>query len=157
MASSQEVPFDLTAFDEPVGQTTNAIRWLQRQVLAASRRLPRQFATRADWEAFRATIRTDLPRVIGLPAFPPLGACVTRARLESMKTTPFPPSFSHRWRPLRHPCLPWCGTRDGRRISGTHRTSALLRGWRGKASSYSSWITRRLAKQPPIPASMVFA
>lgn len=54
---------------EPPGQRTNAIRWLQKQVMARARGLPRSFDTLEGWEAFKARMRLDLPRVIGLPAF----------------------------------------------------------------------------------------
>ena len=68
---------------EPPGQRTNAVRWLQKQVMAKARALPRSFATRAEWETFKARLRRDLPGRIGIPSFPPLDAAktVVRARV----------------------------------------------------------------------------
>lgn len=68
---------------EPPGQRTNAVRWLQMQVMAKARALPRSFSTRAEWEAFKARVRRDLPKRIGIPSFPPLEAkkTVVRARV----------------------------------------------------------------------------
>ena len=68
--------------DEPLGQKTNAIRWLQKQVMRKSAALPRDFSSRDAWETFRSRMREDLPRVIGIPDFPPLGESLVRARLE---------------------------------------------------------------------------
>ena len=65
--------------DEPPGQKTSAIRWLQKKVMARALELPRDFATLEDWEAFKARMRQDLPAVIGLPEFPPLGESRVRA------------------------------------------------------------------------------
>jgi dienelactone hydrolase len=67
--------------EEPLGQRTSAIRWLQKRVLRQSALLPRDFASRAAWEAFRARLRETLPEVIGIPAFPPLEESRVRARL----------------------------------------------------------------------------
>lgn len=67
---------------EPIGLKTNAVRWLQKQVMQQSLTLPRQFTTREAWEDFRSRIRAELPGVIGLPAFPPLGQSLVRARLQ---------------------------------------------------------------------------
>ncbi|MCC7261407.1 MAG: hypothetical protein IT369_02685, partial [Candidatus Latescibacteria bacterium] len=67
---------------EPIGLKTNAVRWLQKQVMAQSLTLPRHFATREAWEGFRARLRAELPGVIGLPVFPPLGESLVRARLQ---------------------------------------------------------------------------
>ena len=74
---------DLASFfkDEPPGQKTNAVRWLQKKVMAQSLKLPREFPTRQDWEAFRAHLRAELPAVIGIPQFPPLKESLVRARL----------------------------------------------------------------------------
>ena len=66
---------------EPPGEKTNAIRWLQKKVMAASLKLPREFKSRADWEAFRAHLRQELPAVIGIPRFPPLQESLVRARI----------------------------------------------------------------------------
>ena len=66
---------------EPPGQRTSSVRWLQKKVVERSLALPRDFQTRADWEAFRDHIRRELPRVIGIPQFPPLQACALRARI----------------------------------------------------------------------------
>ena len=68
--------------DEPLGQKTNAIRWLQKQVMRKSAALPRDFSTKEIWEAFRAQMRADLPRVIGIPEFSPLGDSLVRACLD---------------------------------------------------------------------------
>lgn len=67
---------------EPLGQRTNAIRWLQKKVVKRSRALPRAFRSVEEWEAFRTTIRRDLPAVIGLPAFPPLRESLVRGRVQ---------------------------------------------------------------------------
>jgi len=74
---------DLARFfaDEPPGEKTNAVRWLQKQVMRQALNLPREFAGLAEWEAFRTRLRTELPRVIGVPRFPPLGESVVRARI----------------------------------------------------------------------------
>jgi len=66
---------------EPPGERTNAIRWLQKKVMAKALRLPRSFASLREWEAFKARIRTELPGRIGIPAFPPLGPSVPRGRV----------------------------------------------------------------------------
>lgn len=66
---------------EPPGERTNALRWLQKKVMAQSRSLPREFATREDWEAFRGRLRAELPGVIGIPQFAPLGESTLRARI----------------------------------------------------------------------------
>lgn len=58
-----------------------AIRWLQRKVAERSAELPRDFATRAEWEAFRSHLRSELPRVIGVPHFGPLEESTLRGRL----------------------------------------------------------------------------
>jgi len=39
---------------EPPGQRINAIRWLQKRVMTRALALPREFATRAQWEPARA-------------------------------------------------------------------------------------------------------
>jgi dienelactone hydrolase len=74
---------DLNQFlrGEPPGERTNALRWLQKKVMAQSRGLPREFADRADWEAFRSHLRAELPGVIGIPQFAPLGESTLRARI----------------------------------------------------------------------------
>lgn len=66
---------------EPLGQRTNAIRWLQKQVARKARELPREFHSRQEWEAFRDRMRRELPAVIGVPAFPPLRESHVRARI----------------------------------------------------------------------------
>ncbi|HZO89001.1 MAG TPA: dienelactone hydrolase family protein [Chthonomonadaceae bacterium] len=66
---------------EPRGQQTNAIRWLQKKVMERARALPRDFRNCAEWESFRAKIRAELPRVIGMPAFPPLQESRVRSRI----------------------------------------------------------------------------
>jgi dienelactone hydrolase len=74
---------DLSSFyrDEPPGERTNAVRWLQKRVMRQALSLPRCFTTLAEWEAFRGRLRRDLPGVIGLPAFPPMGEPTVRARI----------------------------------------------------------------------------
>ncbi|HZT43184.1 MAG TPA: hypothetical protein VFA07_13525 [Chthonomonadaceae bacterium] len=67
--------------DEPPGQRNNALRWLQKRVMERVRTLPRDFATRSEWETFRAHLRKELPQVIGLPTFPPLEESRVRGRL----------------------------------------------------------------------------
>lgn len=76
---------DLSSYftGEPPGQRTNAVRWLQKQVMEKARALPRSFVTLAEWEAFKARLRRDLPRRIGIPSFAPFdpARCVVRARV----------------------------------------------------------------------------
>jgi dienelactone hydrolase len=69
---------------EPPGQRTNAVRWLQKQVMAKARALPRSFTTREEWEAFKARLRRDLPGRIGIPSFPAIDPArtVVRARVK---------------------------------------------------------------------------
>jgi hypothetical protein len=67
--------------DEPLGNRTNAIRWLQKQVWSKSQALPRKFSNLEEWEAFRDKIRRELPGVIGIPEFPPLGQSLVRGRV----------------------------------------------------------------------------
>ena len=67
---------------EPLGQRTNAIRWLQKQVLERSRALPKTFSSREEWEGFRDQLRQELPSVIGLPTFPPLGQSLVRGQVQ---------------------------------------------------------------------------
>ena len=68
--------------DEPLGQKTNAIRWLQKQVMRKSAALPRDFSSKEEWETFRRRMRGDLPGVIGIPEFPPLEDSHVRACLD---------------------------------------------------------------------------
>jgi dienelactone hydrolase len=74
---------DLSRFfaDEPPGEKTNAVRWLQKQVMRRSLELPRAFASLEAWERFRERLRNDLPRVIGVPQFPPMQKSVLRGRI----------------------------------------------------------------------------
>src|SRR5579871_165042 len=72
------MPGDLS---EPLGQRTDAICWLQKRVAERARRLPRDFGSLAEWEAFRSRLRADLPGVIGIPEFPPLGESLVRGRI----------------------------------------------------------------------------
>ena len=74
---------DLREFfrDEPPGQKANAVRWLQKSIMKAALDLPREFATRRPWEAFRARLRGELPALIGLPHFPALRPSGVRARV----------------------------------------------------------------------------
>ena len=74
---------DLNSFfrNEPPGERTNSIRWLQKMVMAQSINLPRDFKSKEDWEVFKNKIRTELPGTIGIPSFPPLKPSYTRARI----------------------------------------------------------------------------
>ena len=63
---------------EPLGQRTNSIRWLQKQIIRKAAQLPHDFASRAEWEAFRAKLRAELPRIIGVPELPPLRESLVR-------------------------------------------------------------------------------
>jgi dienelactone hydrolase len=74
---------DLPTFwqNEPPGQRTNAIRWLQKKVIQQSSKLPRDFKTTAEWEHFRTWVRQELPEIIGIPRFPPLQPSTVRARI----------------------------------------------------------------------------
>ena len=45
----------------PPGLRTNAVQWLQRQVMAAARELPRRFDTVAAWERFRSEFLSGNP------------------------------------------------------------------------------------------------
>jgi dienelactone hydrolase len=75
---------DLNSFfnNEPPGEKTNAIRWLQKKVMAQSLKLPRDFQTKSEWEIYRSRIRQELPGLIGIPKFPPLQPSFTRARIQ---------------------------------------------------------------------------
>jgi len=66
---------------EPPGLRTNAIRWLQKQVMQQALNLPRDFPTREAWETFRSHMRRALPEVIGLPRFPQLRDSTVRGRV----------------------------------------------------------------------------
>jgi dienelactone hydrolase len=66
---------------EPPGQRNNAIRWLQKRVMERARCLPRDFRDLSEWEAFRAHLRRELPRTIGIPSFPPLQESCLRGRV----------------------------------------------------------------------------
>jgi hypothetical protein len=63
---------------EPLGQRTNSIRWLQKQVIRKAAQLRHDFASRAEWEVFRAKLRADLPGIIGVPDLPPLRDSLVR-------------------------------------------------------------------------------
>jgi len=65
---------------EPPGLRTNAVRWLQKQVMRAASELPWDFATRAEWEVFRAHLRQALPQTMGVPVFPPMQESLVRGR-----------------------------------------------------------------------------
>ncbi len=66
--------------DEPPGQKVNSVRWLQKKVMEKARALPRDFSTVAEWEIFRTRMREELPRVIGIPAFPSMKESFVRGR-----------------------------------------------------------------------------
>ncbi len=72
-----------TAASIPLGQTNNSISWMQKKVMRQVEELPAHFANLADWKAFRQQMRTELPRVIGMPEFPALSSpeAEIRARL----------------------------------------------------------------------------
>ncbi len=74
---------DLAAWfaDEPPGLRNDPVRWLQKKACAKAATLRRDFKTRAEWEAFRAQMRADLPAVIGLPQFPDLKESALRGRV----------------------------------------------------------------------------
>lgn len=74
---------DLRSFfaNEPPGLKTNAVRWLQKKVMKAALAIPREFATWRQWEAFRATMRRELPEVIGIPKLPAMRASLVRGRV----------------------------------------------------------------------------
>ena len=69
------------AENEPLGQRTNSIRWLQKRVRDRADALPRTFESIDAWEAFRKRMRLELPRTIGVPEFPPLRESLTRGRV----------------------------------------------------------------------------
>src|SRR5690349_15471340 len=79
--SEQVFPAD-SAEATPHGQRTNAIRWLQKRVAERTRLLPHEFASLEEWEAFRSYLRAELPRVIGIPHFPPLQESLVRGRIQ---------------------------------------------------------------------------
>lgn len=66
---------------EPPGERTNALRWLQKKVMRQALTLPREFKTREEWEAFKATMRRKLPDVIGVPQFPRMKESCVRGRI----------------------------------------------------------------------------
>ena len=49
------------ALGEPLGQRTNAIRWLQKKVMETAEELPKDFESQAEWESYRDGIRAELP------------------------------------------------------------------------------------------------
>ncbi len=67
---------------EPLGQKTNSIRWLQKQVMRKAGELPTDFSSQADWELFRDRIRGELPATIGIPEFPALRESLVRGRIQ---------------------------------------------------------------------------
>ena len=67
---------------EPLGQKTNAIRWLQKRVMRKARDLPTDFQSQEAWQSFRDQIRSKLPEVIGIPVFPPLRESLVRGRIQ---------------------------------------------------------------------------
>ena len=74
---------DLHSFfrDEPPGQKTSSIRWLQKKIMKQSLTLERSFPTRDSWENHRSQIRQGMPGIIGVPSFPSLGESTTRGRI----------------------------------------------------------------------------
>ena len=73
--------------DEPLGQKTNAIRWLQKQVMRKSAALPRDFSTKEAWETFRTRMRRDLPSLTSLRCDHP-DVLVTAARRKKCNLAP---------------------------------------------------------------------
>jgi len=67
--------------DEPPGEKTNAVRWLQKKIMQKSLDLPHDFNSRDQWEKFRTKIREELPGLIGVPEFPSLKESFIRARI----------------------------------------------------------------------------
>ncbi len=67
---------------EPLGQKTNAIRWLQKKVMEKAGDLPKDFESLSEWEMFRDRMKDSLPRTIGIPEFPLLGESLVRARFQ---------------------------------------------------------------------------
>jgi len=74
---------DLSQFfrDEPPGQKTNAVRWLQKRVMRQALQLPHDFPTRQAWEQWRHQMRRDLRATIGVPEFAPLHESYVRGRV----------------------------------------------------------------------------
>jgi hypothetical protein len=74
---------DLREFfrDEPPGQKTNAVRWLQKKIMRQALQLPHDFATRQAWETWRDAMRSELRATIGVPEFPPLQESFCRGRV----------------------------------------------------------------------------
>jgi hypothetical protein len=66
---------------EPPGQKTNAIRWLQKKIIAMAKEMPWSFQTIGEWEAFKKRIRETLPQTIGIPKFPEMKQSTVRARI----------------------------------------------------------------------------
>ena len=71
-----------TDSSEPLGQKTNAIRWLQKKVMKKAAGLPSDFNSKEEWESFRDGVRASLPATIGIPEFPLLQESLVRARIQ---------------------------------------------------------------------------
>lgn len=68
--------------DVPPGVKHQAIVWLQKQCMEKAKRLPAEFDTLEEWEAFRDKVRRELPDLIGIPKLPPLKPSRIRARFQ---------------------------------------------------------------------------
>ena len=132
---------------EPLGQKTNAIRWLQKKVMRKARELPTDFHSQVDWEMFRDRIRSELPATIGIPEFPPLRESLVRARIQVGAETICErvdiyvdedyaiPAFV--FLPSQLPaskCRVWFGIPVGQKTSGNPLTRPLPFGWQSRDS-----------------------
>jgi len=70
-------------FESPVppGQSTNAINWWQKKVMAQAKTLRHDFTSLESWESWKADLLRRLPETIGMPPLPPLKESVVRARI----------------------------------------------------------------------------
>lgn len=66
----------------PPGAKRNAVMWLQKQCIRMADKLPHDFSTIEEWEAFSEKVRLQLPDVIGIPKFPALKESVIRAQFQ---------------------------------------------------------------------------
>lgn len=63
---------------DPPGLKVNAVQWLQKKIMAQTRKLPHEFNSRSEWESFRVQLRSQLPKTIGIPRFPALKESAVR-------------------------------------------------------------------------------
>jgi hypothetical protein len=130
---------DSRSSSEPLGQQTNCIRWMQKQVMRKAAALPASFNSRREWESFRDRIRTELPRVIGLPQLPKLGASRVRGRVNLgadviVERVDVHMDDDYSSAPGSG-CRPCCGTPAGRRTSSSPPISSSQFAWRATGSS----------------------